>query len=249
MGYFLSEGVYVPQNKAKGLELYRKAAEKKDDDALLNLGVAYYLGEVVDQDLDKSIEYFSRVNKVTKPIAGRYLADVYLARDQSGDAKKAMDSYRLAAANGDLASFHSYAYIQQKGKVDGVNLPEAIKYYTYAASQSYAPSQYVLGTMYINGDGVTRDFFKGYAWISFAANQEFKPAIEIQKKLEDNMTLSDVDKARREMLVIQRETVNQVESPLKNAALRNGSVVVANPGAGNGKGSDSNRVRRPRRRR
>ena len=231
MGYFLSEGVYMPQNKAKGIKLYQKAAEKGDDDALLNLGVAYYLGESVEQDSDKAIEYLSKVNFVSKPIAARYLADVYLSRGGKEDAQKALNYYRISAANGDLASFHYYGMIQYEGRVGEPNLDEAVKYLTYAASQSYAPSQYVLGTLYINGKGVTRNLYKGYAWISFAVNQNLEIAIAAQKKLEENMTLSDLDKARREMASIQKETIDQVESPLKNAALRNGAVVISTPGS------------------
>ncbi|MDY6407868.1 MAG: tetratricopeptide repeat protein [Pseudomonadota bacterium] len=246
MGYFLSEGHFVPQNKTKGFSLYQKAAEKNDDDALLNLGVAYYMGEAVDQDLDKSIEYLSRVNIVNKPIAGRYLADIYLLRNAKEDAQKAANAYRLAAANGDLTSFHSYARLQQEGKVGEANLPEAVKYYTYAASQNYAPSQYVLGSMYINGEGVPRDVFKGYAWISFAVNQNLQVAVDTQKKLEENMTLSDLNRARHEMVEIQRDIIGQVESPLKDAALRNGTVVI---NTGTTTNTRVEGVRRPRARR
>ena len=247
MGYFLSEGIYVPQNKTKGFKLYQKAAEKGDDDALLNLGVAYYLGDVVDQDIEKSIEYLSKVNKVTKPIAARYLGDVYLSHGNKDTAKKALDSYRIAAANGDLPSFHFYAAAQQEGRVGDPNMDEAVKYYTYAASQSYAPSQYMLGTLYTNGTGVPRDILKGYAWISFAVNQNFEPAVTAQKKLEENMTLSELDKARREMLKIQTEVIDQVESPLKDAALQNGAVVIA--GASNTTTTQGGRRPRARRRR
>ena len=135
--------------------------------------------------------------------------------------------YRLAAANGDLPSFHFYASLQQQGKVGNANMDEAVKYYTYAASQSYAPSQYVLGTLYANGTGVSRDLYKGYAWISFAVNQNFKPAETAQKELEENMTLSDLDKARREMVKLQNDVIGQVESPLKDAVVQNGSVLAS----------------------
>ena len=247
MGYFLSEGLYVPQNKPKGLKLYQQAAEKGDDDALLNLGVAYYLGGGVEQDFDKAISYLSKVNVVNKPIAARYLADVYLAQGNAENSKKAPDLYRLAAANGDLPSFHFYASLKQQGKVVDANIDEAVKYYTYAASQSYAPSQYVLGTLYANGSVVSRDVYKGYAWISLAANQNFKLALEAQKKLEEDMTLSDLDKARREMVKLQTDVIGHVESPLEQAVLHNGSVLVT--GGHNNQSVNNGRRLRPRRRR
>ena len=253
MGYFLTEGIYMPQNRKKGLELYKKAAEKGDDEALLNLGVLYYLGESVEQDYDKALEYLNKVDKVNNPIVGRYMADIYLLSTKEEERNKARDLYQLAAANGDLASFHAIALLAQGKKDENQetskkDMDEAVKYFTYAASQGYVSSQYVLGTLYANGEGVPKDIFKAYGWISFAANQGFTPAVTAQKQLESNMTLSELDKARREMLEIQRTVLGQVESPLKDAVIRGGKMTVVTANATQQKVGGGRRPRQRRRR-
>ena len=240
MGYFLSEGLHVPQDKEKAFELYTKAAEKGDDDALLNLGVLYYLGDGVEQDTRKALEYFQKVNLVNKPIVGRYIANIYQTSGIAEERAKVKSLYKAAAANGDLGSFHSLAYLCQTGPEAERDLDEAVKYYTYAASQSFAASQYALGTLYANGQGVEKNILTAYAWLSLAANQNLPVAIQAQKQLEENMTLSDLERGRREMIEIQRNVIGKVESPLKN--------YTATGGAGSA-GSVKNPGKRPRSRR
>ena len=233
----------MPINKQKGIELYQKAAEKKDDDALLNLGVLYYLGDGVEQDTQKALEYFKKVNLVNKPMVGRYMADIYQVSAKSEDQALAKPLYKLAAANGDLGSFHSLAYMSQSGPEGERNIEEAVKYYSYAASQSYAPSQYALGTLYANGNGVERNILTAYAWLSLAANQNLPVAIQAQKLLEENMTFSDIEKARKEMIEIQRNVIGQVESPLKDYLQGSSGV------GGTGSNKSGGKRPRPRRRR
>jgi len=224
MGYLYSEGKYLPKDKAKALELYKAAAEMDDDDALLNLGVMYYTGDSVEKDVEKAIEYFSRVDLVNKPIVGRYLGDIYQYSKDAAERKKARELYTLAASNGDLGSYNALAYMAQMGREDARDLDKAILYYTYAASQSYAPAQYALGTIYANGENIQRDIIKAYAWLSLAANQGLNVAVQAQKQLESNMTLTELDLARREVIELQQNVIGQVESPLKDFALKNKNI-------------------------
>ena len=236
MGYFLSEGLHVPMDKQKGIELYQKAAEKGDDDALLNLGVLYYLGDGVDQDTRIALDYFQKVNMASKPLVGRYIANIYQASGNPEEQAKVKTLYMTAGANGDLGSIHSLAYLYQTGPENERNIAEAVKCYTYAASQSFAASQYALGTLYANGNGVEKNILTAYAWLSLAANQNFPVAIQAQKQLEENMTLSELEKARREMIEIQRNVMGKVESPLKDFLTSGGNSTAT---------SEQNRRRRP----
>ena len=219
LGYYYAEGLFMPQDKAKALELYEKAAEADDDDALLNLGVMYYTGDSVEKDTEKAIELFSRVDLTAKPIVGRYLGDIYQYSEDPDMRKKSRDLYTLAAANGDLSSYHALGYMDQQGRDTPKNMLNAISYYTYAASQSYAPAQYALGAIYANGDGVPRDILKAYAWLSLAANQGLQVAAQSQKQLEKNLTLTELDQARRTVIDIQRTVIGQIEPPIKNYTL------------------------------
>lgn len=220
LAYFYSTGKYLEQDKKKALDLYLKAAEYEDDDALLNLGVIYYTADGVAHDTQKAIDYFQRVDLVSNPIVGRYLADIYLYQEDDKLRKKAKDLYLLAASNGDMGSFQALAAFLQQEKNNPKGLEEAITYYTYAASQGYAPSQYTLGILYANGTGVPKNMMKAYAWFSLAANQGLAPAIEAQKELEDSLTFSELDYGRGQIIEIQQTVIGKIESPLKDFKLK-----------------------------
>ena len=48
---------------------------------------------------------------------------------------------------------------------------EAVKWYRLAADQGYASAQFLLGTMYFNGQGVPQDYKEAVKWYRLAADQ------------------------------------------------------------------------------
>ena len=211
LGYLHSVGKFVDQDKDKALKFYLKAAELGDNDALLNLGVMYYTADGVTQSTEKAIEYFEQVDLVSNPVVGRYLADIY--QYQSDE-------------NGDLGAFHSLASLAHVGKDEPQDFEKALQYYTYAASQGHAISQYALGILHANGTGVEKNIGTAYAWITLAANQGFFQAIEAQKQLEELFTFSELNQARNKVSKIEQDIIGKIESPLKDYTLKNTTVEV-----------------------
>ena len=214
MGFLYSQGQGVPLDRKKAVSLYQKAADQGNTSALLNLGVAYFQGDGVPRNLTKAIELLEKIPVEQQPAAGRYLGDIYLVQD-SGNKDKAMAAYRSAAEVGDLASYTVLAEMYLSG--DGVDqdVERSLGYYTYAASQGYAPAQYALGIIYANGREVTRNPVLGHAWLSWAANQNYAPAVTALSQLKGEMTLSDLDRARREFINIQQTVLGKLESPFE----------------------------------
>ena len=59
LGCFNSEGLYgVPQNRAKALEFWQRAAELGNASSHYNIGIAYYNGRGVERDEKKAMHYF-----------------------------------------------------------------------------------------------------------------------------------------------------------------------------------------------
>jgi hypothetical protein len=50
----------VPENLAKAVEWYSKAAEQGDVDAQYKLGQMYYYGDGVGADFSKAVEWYTR---------------------------------------------------------------------------------------------------------------------------------------------------------------------------------------------
>ena len=216
MGYFSSEGILLPRDKKLALEYYEKAVESNENDALLNLGVMYYNGDGVPQDIDKATEYFERVDKTKRPIAGRYLGDLYLVNPDATKQKKASGLYIAAAQSGDIVAYHALGDLYRKGTGTKKDATEAFRYYEYAASEGYGPSQYALGLMYANGEGAPeKDLIKAYAWLALATRQGVTVAAQAQREVESLMTFSELGLARQEVITLQRDFVGNVESPLK----------------------------------
>lgn len=218
LGYMYSEGLGTAKNKAKAIELYEKAAEQGNISANLNLGVAYYTGDGVTKDIKRAIAYFEKVPATDKPVVGRYLGTIYLYEPDFIDYDKAYQNFMAAARGDDLDSYYTLGYMLQKGFGVNLDMTKAIQYYKYAAAKNHAPAQYALGMIYANGDGVIANKADAYAWLSMAAAQSYPAAKNALAKLEDTMSLSDVDRGRRQISNFQQTVLGAgAVSPLDEA--------------------------------
>lgn len=224
LGYLYAEGIGVKKNKKKSLEFYEKAAAKGNGDALLNLGVMYYTGDGVQKDVNKAVELLSKVSPSDKPVVAKYLGDIYLNNTAVQNPQKAFDYYTIAAKNDDIGSYHILGYMFQNGIHVKQNINDAIKFYTYAASKGYTPSQYALGAIYANGEGISRDVYKAHAYLTLAAAAGMKEAEKAKKQLEEDMSLSERNKASQAMITVQQEDLKAPTAPINNA-----TNVVATP--------------------
>ncbi len=215
MGFLYEQGEVVPQDYRKAVALYQQAANQENTSAMLNLAVAYYLGNGVPRNLARAMELLEKIPIESQPAAGRYLGDIYLSQD-TNKAADAIKAYLAAAKAGDLASYAALAEIYLNGTGGQVETEKGMKYYQYAASQGYAPAQYALGIMYVNGKGVSANSAIGHAWLSWASSQNYEPAITTLNQLKTEMSLSDLEQARREFINIQNNVLGQMTSPVED---------------------------------
>ena len=83
------------------------------------------------------------------------------------DYKKALKWYRLAAEQGDATAGHQLGVMHHYGWGVKTNYKEALRFYRLAAPQ-VVQSQYSLGAMYYQGQGVNQDIVIAYMWYSIA---------------------------------------------------------------------------------
>jgi len=209
LGYLYDEGSVVPLNKKKAVEFYRLAADQGDSGAMLNLGLAYYMGNGVSRDIPKAIELLSRVPMDQNPAIGRYLGEIYMNSTEPNKVEKAKNAYITSARAKDVDSFYYLGKIYESEDVQ-----KAQPYYLYAAANRFAPAQYLLGMMYVNGEkGAEKNLILGHAWLEMAANQRYEPAVEALATIDRSLTLSQSETAREEFNRLQREVIDRVESP------------------------------------
>lgn len=214
MAYLYDEGKIVPEDKKKAVELYQQAALQNNISANLNLGVMYYKGESVPRNYQTALEYFQKVPLDQNPVVSRYLGDIYLNNASLRDYSKALKYYEISARQKDLNAYFNLGEIYRKGLGVDKDMSRAITYYKYAASQNYSSAQYMLGIIYANGEGITKDIYKAYAWFHLASEQNLASAADAQQRLIKNMSLSDLDMARRQVVLIQQNEMGKIEPPL-----------------------------------
>ena len=214
LGYLYDEGRVLPMDKAKAVNFYKEAAKNNSTFAQLNLGLAYYKGEGVMKNDAQAIQLLSKVPLDQHPIAGRFLGEIYLSNATENDNyQKAVQAYSGSAKYGDIPSFYALGQIFSRNDSGFADFSRAIKFYTYAASKEYEPAQYLLGTMYVNEELGSGNLYLGRAWLQMAANKNYQPAISALNQLDSSMTLSEKEAANKELIRLQREIINQLESP------------------------------------
>jgi TPR repeat protein len=75
------------------------------------------------------------------------------------------------------------------------NFEKAFQWYEDAAKQGYPYAQYSLALMYFNGQGVSQDDVAACAWMSLAANQGDKVAVDQLKAIKCRMSKEQVAQA------------------------------------------------------
>ena len=84
------------------------------------------------------------------------------------DYKKALKWYRLAAEQGDATAWHQLGVMHHYGWGVKTNYKEALRFYRLGAPR-FPVSQYSLGVMYYQGQGVDQDIVIAYMWFYVAA--------------------------------------------------------------------------------
>ncbi len=72
---------------------------------------------------------------------------------------------------------------------------QAAEWFTRSAQQGYRKAQYIIGLMYARGLGVKSDPVRAYAWLKVAAAQGSRRAMVYLKKLAENMSPYQLERA------------------------------------------------------
>ncbi len=76
-----------------------------------------------------------------------------------------------------------------------------------AAEQGQTEAQFILGNMYISGQGVQQNYIKAYAWTSIAYKNGHDQAKQNLQFLNKEMTASELEKAVAEATRLRRSLI------------------------------------------
>ena len=170
LGEWYVEGLRVPQNAARAVELIREAASLGFGPSLDKLASAYYSGQVpgVEQDVDEAMRLWERAYR---------------------------KGYGSAAFS--LGCLHYYC--DSKLKKEKRDLKECVRWWKRSAHRGYQKAWIGLGNCAMNGEGMDRDYWlavkywergktgpgeMGYQMLEFLADSDDEEKISAHKKKE-----------------------------------------------------------------
>jgi TPR repeat protein len=135
LGWYYQEGIGIPRDTKKAVELYLKAADKGNSDAQNNLGWCCQNGMGIDEDLKEAISYYKKAADQGNALAQYNLGRCY----QTGtgvekDIKTAVSYYLQSAAKGYMHAQINLGWCYQHGAGVAQNEQEAAKWYRAAAA-------------------------------------------------------------------------------------------------------------------
>ena len=100
---------------------------------------------------------------------------------------KTVELFKMAAKRGHARSQYNLGVYYRQG-MSGVtqSSKKAFEYYKLAAEQGHAMAQYNVGVMYAQGEGIETSYSKARVWVTKAAAQGFKKAIDVLKELDQH---------------------------------------------------------------
>jgi len=115
-----------------------------------------------------------------------------LGRGVPADLNQAEKWYRLAAQQNHLQAQDNFGLaLFQNGKHG-----DAVQWLQRSAQRGEPRAQFVLGTMFFNGDAVPKDWVRAYAWILRAAASGLPQATQTQQQMDRYIPLADRQEAQ-----------------------------------------------------
>ena len=169
--YYTGQG--MPQDYAKALDLYRKAADQGYAKAENNLASMYRQGLGVKRDMVEAAKWYRKAAEQGAALAQANLASM-LANGQGAtkNCKEAAEWYEKAADQGVPDAQLGLCRLYYLGDVGfDKDYAQAAKWLAKPAAQDNAEAENLLGLLYQNGWGVQRDLKQAVALFQSAADQ------------------------------------------------------------------------------
>ena len=169
VAYMWGEGVRKDPEFAT--QLFREAAEKGSGAGACFLADAYYFGVGAAKDSGKARHWFEVAAKRHDPQAELSLALLLLRQPGQGDEERAIKLLRDSAKSGFVAARHELA-LRLARKPEFTSAPqEALEQLQEASSEGFWKSTVVLGVLYRDGRGVSKDAEAAYLQFQIAKLQ------------------------------------------------------------------------------
>ena len=175
------------------------AASSGDPKALFQLGIRYSDGKDTKRNMGESAKWFeAAANQGFAPaqysIGSLYEKGIGVRRDLG----VASDWYSKAAAQGNARAMHNLAVINAMGNPPEkkADIDTAVTWFQQAADLGIKDSQFNLGILYGQGQGVPQNLKESYKWFALAAKTGDTDASKKRDEVANAMDPDDLDAVR-----------------------------------------------------
>lgn len=168
LGIAYMQGVKVPQNYSTSLELFQKAARKRNGVAENNLGLHYFHGYGTAKDFMQAVKFFRKAGQDGSTNAHFNLGLMYHhGYGVKQDMEEAAKWYEVAALEGDAVAQNTLGYFYEVGIGVIKDTEQAEKWYRKTAESGLVIGQFNLGLFYL----AQKRHQEAYEWFLRAAKQ------------------------------------------------------------------------------
>ena len=162
--------VYENSDFGKALEKYTESANLNNPDAQFYLGQLYYIGDKVECDVEKGINYLQLSANGNNGKASFLLGLIYLNDEKvKKDINKATFYLKKAADLNEPDAQYVYGDLFFKGENVPFDFNKAIEYFTRAANNNSIDALLSLGSIYYDGKYVAKNLEKSIHFYKIAA--------------------------------------------------------------------------------
>ena len=87
--------------------------------------------------------------------------------------------------------------LKAQQSIEAREYDQAFELYSQAAHWGHKGAQYVLGEMYLRGEGTQQNDVLGLAWLDAAAESRNRDFVRARNKAEDQLNAADIEKAEK----------------------------------------------------
>jgi len=189
----IKKGIWALESKdyKSAMQFFRKAAVQGYALAEYNIGLMYHHGYGVPQDYDQAMQWYRNVvyRGLSDGIHNAAINIGLMYENGEGvtqDYAEAMKWFRMAAEQGSALGQNKMGYLYYNGRGVSQDYTKALKWFRMAADQEFVPgdyrdnpgffhdiphAQYIVGTLYANGLGVSQDYEQARQWYRKAADK------------------------------------------------------------------------------
>jgi hypothetical protein len=162
----------LPNDYAKAMDWYDKAADQGDADSETIVGDMYENGEGVAKDYAKAMDWYKKAADQGDALAQVAVGAMYYKGEgMPQDYAQTMQWFKKAADQGDAEGQDLVAALYMDGAGVPQDYAKAMEWAKKAADQGDAKAQTDIGDMYEKGEGVAVDPSQAMQWYKKAADQ------------------------------------------------------------------------------